>query len=69
MEHGCSLQNRMNWLGSSIKISLIILLLAESQSPLLSSFLIILVLAEHRKFLALAGILKVQHLKKKVLKQ
>lgn len=63
MEQGCSLQNRMNWPVRSIKISLIILLLAESQSPLLSSFFIILILAELRKFLALTKVLKVSRLK------
>lgn len=64
MEQGYSLQNRMNWPVRSIKIFLIILLLAGSQSPLLSSFFIILILAELGKFLALTKILEVSHLKK-----
>jgi len=68
VQQGYSLQNRMNWLVRSKKISLIILLLAESQSPLPSSFFIILILAKVTKFLALTKsltkILKVSHLKK-----
>lgn len=64
VEQGYSLQNRMNWPVRSTKISLIILLLAESQSPLLSSFFIILILAELRKFFAFTKVLKVLHLRK-----
>lgn len=64
VEQGYSLQNKMNWPVRSIKISSIILLLAASQSPLHSSFFIILILAELRKFLALTKVVKVSHLKK-----